>query len=374
MLTKKILLYPGDGIGNEVIPEAVKALRYVERAVCRGQRGGQDPACRLQLREVDWGVRYWRRAGRASGKDRVAPEDFIEQMKGEDAILLGAIGDPRVLPDHVTLAPLIQMRQQLDQYVCVRPAKLLPGVRSPLATTKPIDIVVVRENSEGEYASMGGLFKARTPDEVAVEVAVHTRKGVERIVRYAFELARAPGRRRHVTLATKSNAIKYGMVMWDRVFAEVAREYPDVRADKTHVDALAMDFVRKPHTLDVVVGSNLFGDILSDIGGAIAGSLGLAPSANINPERRFPSMFEPVHGSAVDIAGRGIANPVGTLRATAMMLDFLGLPASAKLLNKAIEANIEEAKVRTPDLGGKSSCSQVGDGIIKKMKIFNSDI
>lgn len=368
MLSKKILLYPGDGIGIEVIAEAVKALRYIEHNVC----GKTERPCHFDLHEVDWGIRYWKRCGRRDGRDRVVPDDFLTQMKQHDAILLGAIGDPRVLPDHLTLSPLIAMRQQLDQYVCVRPAKLLSNVRTPLATTKPIDIVVVRENSEGEYASIGGHFKRGTPDEVALEVAVHSRKGIERIVRYAFNLSRK--RRRHVTLATKSNAIKHGMVLWDSIFASIAKEYPDVRADKAHVDALAMDFVRKPHTLDVVVGSNLFGDILSDIGGAIVGSLGLAPSANINPEGRFPSMFEPVHGSAVDIAGRGIANPVGALRATAMMLDFLKLPKAAKILDRAVEASIEEGVVRTPDLGGRSTCAQVGDDVIKKMKIFNSDL
>lgn len=368
MLSKKILLYPGDGIGIEVIPEAVKALRYIERNIC----GKTERPCHFDLHEVDWGIRYWKRCGRTPGRDRVVPDDFLAQMKRHDAILLGAIGDPRVLPDHLTLSPLIAMRQQLDQYVCVRPAKLLRNVPTPLATKKPIDLVVVRENSEGEYASIGGHFKRNTDNETALEIAVHSRKGIERIVRYAFALSR--GRRRHVTLATKSNAIKHGMVLWDSIFASVAKEFPDVRADKAHVDALAMDFVRKPHTLDVVVGSNLFGDILSDIGGAIVGSLGLAPSANINPERKFPSMFEPVHGSAVDIAGKGIANPVGALRATAMMLDFLGLPKAGKILDRGVEASIEEGIVRTPDLGGKSTCSQVGDDVIKKMKIFNADL
>jgi len=296
----KVLLYPGDGIGLEVIPEGVRAIAALAKGVA-----GTQHAFRVRWTGVDWGIAHWHRTG------KVVPDDFIRQIQAHDAVFLGAVGDPRYLPDHITLMPLIQMRQQLDQYVCLRPAKLLAGVQSPLATTKPIDIAVVRENSEGEYASSGGLFKPRTPDEVAIETAVHTRKGVERICRYAFELSRS--RKRHVTLATKSNALKYSMVMWDRVFAEVAHDYPDVRADKCHVDALSMDFVRKPETLDVVVGSNLFGDILSDLGGAISGSLGLAPSANINPERKFPSMFEPVHGSAIDIAGKGIANPIGTL-------------------------------------------------------------
>jgi tartrate dehydrogenase/decarboxylase/D-malate dehydrogenase len=354
----KILLYPGDGIGQEVIAEGEKVLRALEK----GLAGSAEDAFRLETTCVDWGIAYWQRTGRS----KVVPDDYIEQIKAYDAVFLGALGDPRHLPDHVTLVPLIQMRQQLDQYVCLRPARLYPGVRTPLATADPIDIAVVRENSEGEYAAVGGLFKPLTTDEVAVEVAVHTRKGVERICRFAFELART--RRRHVTLATKSNALKYGMVMWDRVFADVAREYPDVAADRCHVDALSMDFVRRPGTLDVVVGSNLFCDILSDLGGAISGSLGLAPSANINPERRFPSMFEPVHGSALDIAGKGVANPIGTLRAAAMMLDFLGLKRPAAILEAAIAENLAAGAIKTPDLGGHATCSQVANDIIARMK------
>lgn len=355
----KVLLFPGDGIGLEVVPEAVRAISALAAGIAKSSSSSSDDAFRVATTSVDWGVAHHRRTG------SIVPADFIAQIRRHDAVLLGALGDPRVLPDHVTLAPLIQMRQQLDQYVCLRPAKLFPGVRTPLATTQPIDIAVVRENSEGEYASNGGLFKPGTPDEVAIETAVHTRKGVERICRFAFELARTrPGR--HVTLATKSNALRHGMVMWDRVFAEVAAQYGDVRADKCHVDALAMDFVRRPHTLDVVVGSNLFGDILSDLGGAISGSLGLAPSANINPERRFPSMFEPVHGSALDIAGKGIANPIGTLRATAMMLEHLGLHRASAVLERAIAANLAAGAVRTPDIGGSHTTTQVTDDIISR--------
>lgn len=365
----KVLVFPGDGIGKEVIPEGLRVLRELER----GFRG----LFRVHTKGVNWGIDYYKeQVARGAGRTAsVVPEDFVARLKrsGCDAILLGALGDPTTLPDHVTLAPLIAMRQELDQYVCLRPAKLYPGVRTPLATTKPIDIAVVRENSEGEYACNGGRFRAGTPDEVATEVSIHTRKGVERIVRYACDLALQ--RRGHITLATKSNAIKYGMVMWDRVFDEVVREYQQrrrapLRADKCHVDALAMDFVRKPHTLDVVVGSNLFGDILSDLGGAISGSLGLAPSANINPERRYPSMFEPVHGSALDIAGKRIANPIGTIRAVSMMLAFLELPAPAAALDRALEAHFAHAprSARTPDLGGTAHTEDVTTDILRRIK------
>lgn len=369
----KILVFPGDGIGKEVIPEGVRVLRALER----GFRG----LFRVHTTSVNWGIDYYKeQLARGAGKNAgVVPEDFVERLKrsGCDAILLGALGDPATLPDHVTLAPLIAMRQGLEQYVCLRPAKLYPGVRTPLATTRPIDIAVVRENSEGEYACNGGRFRAGTADEVATEVSIHTRKGAERIVRYACDLALR--RRGHVTLATKSNALKYGMVLWDRVFDDVVREYngrlaragkKGLRADKCHVDALAMDFVRRPHTLDVVVGSNLFGDILSDLGGAIVGSLGLAPSANINPERRYPSMFEPVHGSALDIAGRRIANPVGTIRAVSMMLAHLELPAPAAALDRALEDHFARAPLtaRTPDLGGSAHTEDVTTDILRRIK------
>ena len=366
-----VLLFPGDGIGKEVVPEGVRVLRALER--------GFGNLFRVRTTSVDWGVDYYKRQrarGVGAGEASIVPRDFIERLKrgGYDAILLGALGDPRVLPDHVTLAPLIEMRQRLDQYVCLRPAKLYAGVRSPLATDKPIDIAVVRENSEGEYASNGGRFRRGTPDEVATEVSIHTRKGVERIVRYACDLALA--RRGHITLATKSNALRHGMVLWDQVFADVVAEYRrkqprrPLRADRCHVDALAMDFVRRPHTLDVVVGSNLFGDILSDLGGAITGSLGLAPSANINPERRYPSMFEPVHGSALDIAGRRVSNPVGTIRAVSMMLSFLGLPAPARALDRAVEEYFARAprSARTADLGGTAHTQDVTDDILRRIK------
>lgn len=351
MDTFRIALYPGDGIGIDVIAEAVKVLQAAE------QRFG----FHIDMTEFNWGHRYWAETG------QVAPDDFLEQLRPFDAILLGAVGDPGYLPDHITLKPLITIRQSFDQYVCLRPVQLLPGVATPLANKQPadIDILVVRENSEGEYIDVGGFLKPTQDDEVSVQAALHTRKGVERILRYSFELARK--RRKHLTMATKSNAWKYGMVMWDRILTLVAPDYPDVRCDKCHIDALCMNFVRQPEFYDVVVGSNLFGDILSDLGGAIVGSLGLAPSANINPERKFPSLFEPVHGSAPDIAGKGIANPIATIRSAAMMLDFLGMPEAAHRIEQVVLELLAQGSIRTPDLGGTNTTTEVGTEIAQRI-------
>lgn len=353
MKVYRVALYPGDGIGVDVIREGVKALQALQD-VCAGFR--------FEFVEFDWGSRYWQRTG------QVVPEDYLNILHDFDVIYLGALGDPQHLPDHITLVPLIQMRQRFDQYVCLRPAVLLPGVSSPLANKRAgdIDMMVVRENSEGEYVNMGGHFKVGQPEEIAVQTAVHTRRGVERILRYSYHLARK--RRKHLTMATKSNAQKYGMVMWDNILAEIAPEFPDVKTDKFHVDAMAMNLVRCPENYDVVVGSNLFGDILTDLGGAITGSLGLAPSANINPERRYPSLFEPVHGSAPDIAGKGIANPIAAIRSAAMMMDFLGESEAAALLDKAVVENLIAGVVRTPDIGGQATTIQVGDDIAARVR------
>ena len=352
-----IAIYPGDGIGLEVTAQAVRVLRAAAERVGVG----------LHLKEFEWGIRFWRKTG------CVVPDDFLEALKGFDAIFLGAVGYPEVLPDHITLTPLIRLRQAFDQYACVRPATLLPGVSSPLVgkTARDIDFVVVRENSEGEYVDTGGSVRARQAEEVAIQTALHTRKGIERILRYAFDLARQ--RTKRLALATKSNAWRHGMVLWDRVFAELAPQYDDVSTEKFHVDAMTVHFVRTPERFDVVVGSNLFGDILSDLSGAIAGSLGLAPSANINPERTFPSLFEPVHGSAPDIAGQGIANPIAAIRSVAMMLDFLGQKQAAQYVDRAVKANLIAGAVRTPDLGGTSSTVDVGDDIVGRIKSQQSD-
>lgn len=352
MATYRIAVYPGDGIGTEVTHEALRALEAT------AARFGFDVDCT----EFPWGCAYAR-----SHDGHVVPEDFLSTLADHDAIYLGAVGLPDEMPDHLTLAPLIRMRQRFEQYICLRPAKLLPGVATPLAGKQPgdIDMVIVRENSEGEYTGTGGLLKEGTPDELAFQTAVHTRKGIERILRFGFDLARE--RTKRLTMATKSNALNYAMVLWDRILDEVAPDYPDVETGKMHIDAMAMQFVRAPEKFDVVVASNLFGDILSDLAGGLVGSLGLAPSANINPNRQFPSLFEPVHGSAPDIAGQGIANPIAAIRSAAMMLDFLGETQAAQAIEQAVIQNLQGAQVATPDLGGTASTTDVGTDIVKRL-------
>ena len=335
MKIHRIALYPGDGIGPEVTDSAVAVLEAARK--CAG-------GFSLEFTRFDWGVAYHERHG------AVAPADFLALLRPFDAIFLGAVGWPAKLPDNVTLRPLIQIRQTFDQWACVRPARTFRGVRSLLAGDPAIDLVVVRENSEGEYVDVGGRFHAGSPEEFAVQSAVHTRRGIERALRFGFELAR--GRRRRLTLATKSNAQRHAFVLWDEILDEVAREFPDVATDKQHIDAIAMNFVRRPESFDVVVASNLFGDILTDLSGAITGGLGLNPSANLNPARRFPSLFEPVHGSAPDIAGQGIANPVGAILAGAMMLDWLGEGTAAGAIRRAIDTALAAGE-GTPDLGGR---------------------
>ena len=347
MKTHRVALYPGDGIGNDVVDATVSVLEAVERA------GG---GFRLACERFDWGMTHYDRHG------RVAPEDFLETLRRFDAIFLGAVGWPARLPDHVTLTPLIRLRQAFDLYACVRPARTFPGVPGPLRNDAPIDLVVVRENSEGEYIDNGGFVAAGTPQEVAVQTAVHTRRGIERILRFSFELART--RRRKLTMITKSNAQRYAYVLWDRVLADVSPEFGDVAVDKLHIDAATLELVRRPHTFDVIVGSNLFGDILSDLTGGVTGSLGLNPSANLNPERKFPSLFEPVHGSAPDIAGKGIANPTGAILSAAMMLEWLGEAAAAARIRRAIERAFA-AKHLTPDVGGKLKTADFTHAVVQ---------
>ncbi len=341
----RIAVYPGDGIGPEVIAET---LRVLDATAAR------DGSFRLEYVALPWGVEYFEQTG------RLVPDDFLDILRPFDAILLGAVGWPAKIPDHLTLAPLVRIRQAFDQYACVRPARLYPGLRSYLADkgAEQIDMVVLRENSEGEYIDNGGRFRRGTPDEFAVQTALHTRKGIERILRYGFELARR--RRRRLTMATKSNAQRYAYVLWDDILDELAPHYPDVASDKQHCDAALMNMVRWPERFDVIVASNLFGDLLTDLGGLLAGGLGLAPSCNVNPERRFPSMFEPVHGSAPDIAGRGIANPVAAILSAAMMLDHLDVPAAAGRVRSAVERTLA-AGHKTADLGGSLTTRQMGD-------------
>ncbi len=351
----KIPVYAGDGIGLEVTDEAIKAMKAVAKKFGFG----------LDLLALPWGHRYWKEHG------KVVPDDYLKILSDFPAIFLGAIGDPANVPDHITIRPLIEMRQKFDQYASMRPAKLFPGVRTPLADRKPedIDLIVIRENSEGEYIDAGGFFKTDTEDGVALQTAIHTRKGVERIIRFGFEIARKRPRKRF-TLVTKSNALKFGMVFWDKVLDAVRGDYPDISIDKYHVDAMCMALVQKPQHFDVIVCSNMFGDILSDLTGAIAGSIGLAPSSNINPERKYPSLFEPVHGSAPDIAGKGVANPLAAIRSAAMMLDFLGETQASAVIEKVVESCVIDGKVLTPDLGGKATTSEVGSEVERRILVF----
>ncbi len=352
MAASRIAVIGGDGIGPEVIDQAV---RVAEAAVARHDRAP------FTWNRLPWSSAYYKKTG------RMMPEDGWEQLQGHDAIFLGAIGSPDV-PDHVTLhGLLLPMRRKFDQYVNLRPAYLFEGVASPLRDKGPgsIDMLVYRENTEGEYAPVGGRQYPGTPEEIAIQTAVYTRRGCERIMRAAFEGARK--RRKKVTSITKSNAMTFGMVLWDEVFRDVARDYPDVQSSSLLVDAAAMDFVRKPETFDVVVASNLFGDILTDLSAIVTGSPGLAASGNINPERAYPSTFEPVHGSAPDIAGKGIVNPLATILSAAMMLDHLEMPAAARDIENAVAAVLAEGKARTPDLGGGSTTAEVTAAVLEKM-------
>ncbi len=344
----RIAVIPGDGIGKEVVPEGQRVLEASAR------RFGFE----LAWTEFDWSCERFAKTG------RMMPEDGLEQLAACDAIFLGAVGAPGV-PDHVSLwGLLIPIRRTFRQYVNLRPVRLLRGVRSPLADRSPaeIDMVIVRENNEGEYSEIGGRLYKGTDDELAVQQAVFTKKGCDRVMRYAFELARKRPRR-HVSSATKSNGIIHSMPYWDERFAAIAREYPDVKTAQYHIDILTAHFVQHPDWFDVVVGSNLFGDILSDLGPAIAGSIGLAPGGNINPEKDHPSMFEPVHGSAPDIAGKGIANPVAQIWTGAMLLEHLGHATAAQAVVRAIETLVAEGKTVTRDLGGKASTREVGEAL-----------
>ncbi|AEB11690.1 tartrate dehydrogenase [Marinithermus hydrothermalis] len=344
-------LIPGDGIGTEVIPEGVRVLEALAAWF------GFD----LQITDYPYSCAYYLEHG------TMMPEAAFEALKQHDAILLGAVGDPRRVPDHVSLRGLlVPLRQRFDLYINLRPARPLPGLPTPLKGNPAFDIVFVRENSEGEYAGAGGRLRQGTPDEVALQTTVFTRKGVERAVRYAFDLAIK--RQKRLANATKSNAMQYAFVMWDEVVAEVAREYPDVEVTRYHADALAAMLVRDPTRLDVVVASNLIGDLLTDLAGALQGSLGLPASANLNPERTYPSLFEPVHGSAPDIAGQGIANPIATYWAVGLMLEFLGEAAAARALMQAVEAVTAEGRVLTPDLGGTARTGEVTRAVLEKLE------
>ena len=347
----KIAAIPGDGIGKEVLPEGIRVLEAV------GSRFG----IAWQWDHFDWSCERYAREG------RMMPADGLEQIRQHDAIFLGAVGFPGV-PDHVSLWQLlIPIRREFRQYVNLRPVRLMPGIASPLAGRKvgDIDYWVVRENNEGEYSEIGGRLYSGTEQELVVQQNVFTRQGVDRILRFAFELAQSRPKK-HLTSATKSNGIVFSMPYWDERFKAMASHYPDIKTDQYHVDILTAHFVQHPDWFDVVVASNLFGDILSDLGPATTGTIGIAPSANLNPEREYPSMFEPVHGSAPDIYGQKIANPIGQIWSGAMMLEHLGHPDAAAAVLKAIEAVLTEGP-RTPDIGGKASTEELGKAIAEAL-------
>ena len=334
MNTYRIAAIPGDGIGNEVVPAGLEVLEAL----------ASKENLSFKTTSFDWSSERYKKKG------AYIPEGGLEELKKFDAILFGAVGAPDV-PDHISLWGLrLPICQGFDQYANVRPSRVLPGVKSPLDKGHEIDWVIIRENSEGEYSGAGGRVHTGLPNEVAVEVSTFTRSGVERVHRFAFEVAKKR-KKKHLTLVTKSNAQRHGMVLWDEIFYAVAKEYPDVKTDRVLVDAMTTRMVLKPASIDTVVASNLHADILSDLAAALSGSLGIAPTANLNPERKFPSMFEPIHGSAFDITGKGIANPIATFWTAAMMLEHLGEPKAAARLMTAIERTTEE-QVFTPDLGG----------------------
>lgn len=350
MKNYRIAAIPGDGIGKEVVAAGVEVLDVLAK---------RDGGFTMSFDSFDWGSDYYKKHG------IMMPADGRDQIKDHDAIYFGAVGAPDV-PDHVTLWGLrLAICQPFDQYANVRPTRILPGIESPLRNVKQaeLDWVIVRENSEGEYAGQGGRSHVGLPEEVATEVSIFTRAGVTRIMRFAFDLARSRPRKK-LTVVTKSNAQRNGMVMWDEIAKEVAAEYPDVEWDKMLVDAMTMRMTLRPETIDTIVATNLHADILSDLAAALAGSLGIAPTANLNPERNFPSMFEPIHGSAFDITGKGIANPVATFWSAVMMLDHLGEKAASDRLMRAVERVTADPSLHTPDLGGNATTRQVTDAVI----------
>lgn len=353
MAEYKVAVIRGDGIGIEVIEEGIKILNAV----------AEQYDIQWNYAEYPWGSDYYRK------HDVVMPSDGLDQLAKSDVIFLGAVGQPDI-QDHITLnGLLLPIRRTFDQYVCERPSVLYPGITSPLSGKKAydIDIVVIRENTEGEYAEVGGFLYSGFPEEIGVQTGVFTRRGCERVITHAFETARKRNKKNHVTSITKSNALGYGMIVWDKAFERIAANYPDIETNSLLIDAACMDFIRRPESFDVVVGSNLFGDILTDIGAIISGSMGMAPSGNVDPEKRFPSMFEPVHGSAPDIMGKGIANPMAAIMSGSMMLRHLGEDEAAAVIDKAVLYLVEQGEILTPDLGGTSTTSQVGDAVVNAL-------
>jgi tartrate dehydrogenase/decarboxylase / D-malate dehydrogenase len=354
MNSYSIATIPGDGIGKEVVPAGRRVLETLA--------GASGDAVRFEFENFEWGGDHFRRYG------VMMPDDGLDALRGQDAILFGSAGDPDI-PDHVTLWGLrLKICQGFDQYANVRPTRILPGIESPLKRCRPgdLDWVIVRENSEGEYAGIGGRAHQGQPIEVATDVSMMTRAGVERIMRFAFGLAQTRPRK-HLTVVTKSNAQRHAMVMWDEIALEIAREFPDVGWDKELVDAATARMVNRPASLDTIVATNLHADILSDLAAALAGSLGIAPTANLDPERRYPSMFEPIHGSAFDIVGKGLANPVGTFWSIVLMLEHLGEVAAARQVMQAIEEVTADPALHTRDLGGEATTAQVTEAVCRRL-------
>ncbi|MED3728443.1 tartrate dehydrogenase [Priestia filamentosa] len=351
MKTFKIASIPGDGIGKEVVPAANKVLKAIADI-----HGG----IQFNFTDFPWSCEYYLEHG------EMMPEDALERLQDFDSIFLGAVGNLKLVPDYISLwGMLIKIRREFEQVINIRPAKVLKGIRSPLLKPKDFDLIVVRENSEGEYSSVGGnIYKGE--DEIAIQNAIFSRKATERAMRFAFELASK--RKKHVTSATKSNGIYYSMPFWDSVFEDVSKDYPEIQTDSQHIDALAAFFVTRPHQFDVIVASNLFGDILTDLGAGIMGSVGVAPAANINVNGKYPSMFEPVHGSAPDIVGKGIANPIGQIWTAKMMLDHFGEQELGSVLLDVVES-VTNDSILTPDVGGNYTTEEVTNEIIKRLKI-----
>jgi tartrate dehydrogenase/decarboxylase/D-malate dehydrogenase len=354
MKTYRIATIPGDGIGKEVVPEGQKVLEAIAQ---------KDKNIKFEFQDFDWGGDYYRKHG------MMMPEDGLNALLDKDAILFGSAGDPHI-PDHITLWGLrLKICQGFDQYANVRPTRILPGIDAPLkrCTPEQLNWIIVRENSEGEYSGVGGRAHQGHPIEVATDISMMTRAGVERIMRYAFKLAQSRPRKL-LTVVTKSNAQRHAMVMWDEIAVQIAKEFPDVKWDKELVDAATARMVNRPATLDTIVATNLHADILSDLAAALAGSLGIAPTGNIDPERRYPSMFEPIHGSAFDIMGKGLANPIGTFWSVVMLLEHLGEQAAADRLMQAIEAVTANPRLHTRDLGGLATTAQVTAAVCEHLK------
>ena len=353
MQTYNIALIPGDGVGGEITDQAEKVL-----LAAASKHGFQ-----VKTQSFDWGCDRYLESG------EMAPDNCLDILKDFDSIFLGCIGDAAKVPDHISLTMLLTIRKGFDQYVNLRPIKLYPGVETPIRTATPesVDFVVIRENTEGEYSNMGGIFKAGSKDGFAVQSAVFTHKGCERVIRYAFELAAGRGKKGMVTNCTKSNALNYSMVFWDSVYREVAGDFPQVKTDMALVDAITMWFIKNPEYFDVVVASNLFGDIITDLGSMLQGGMGFAAGGNINPEKKYPSMFEPIHGSAPKYAGKSIVNPIASIEAIRLMLEHIGENKAAEDIQQALIRVLTEGKIKTRDMGGEAKTHEMGEGIISAL-------